>query len=151
MVAALYGSLAETKLLTDSSLGEVVKMTSEGIFRYRQYVDVNSVSLKGNTALVLAVAEGHLDIAEELLAKKAVVNRQNEKGVSVLMTASRFGYLDLVKKLLERSADVNAQNKVGYNALDMAKHNKHFSIVELLTSKGAEHSQAWKERSLPKG
>ena len=146
MVAALYGKLPEAKLLTDANLEEVVKMTKEGIFRYKQGANIRAASLKGNTALLTSVAQGHLDIAEHLLAKGAWVDHQNKIGFTPLMIASEHGYLDFAAKLIEKKAKINALTAKGYSALDIATSNKHPAVVKLLITNGAKYSEAWENR-----
>ncbi len=79
---------------------------------------------KGNTALMMAASNGHIDITKLLLKAKADVNKQNDDGVTALMMASSEGYLDIVQELINGNADVNIKDKNNNTALMYAVHKK---------------------------
>uniref|UniRef100_A0A667YWG0 Uncharacterized protein n=1 Tax=Myripristis murdjan TaxID=586833 RepID=A0A667YWG0_9TELE len=63
--------------------------------------DVNAkASQAGQTALMLAVSHGRMDMVQALLAQGAEVNLQDDEGSTALMCASEHGHTDIVKLLL---------------------------------------------------
>lgn len=57
-------------------------------------------SQAGQTALMLAVSHGRIDMVRALLAAGAEVNIQDDEGSSALMCAGEHGHADIVKLLL---------------------------------------------------
>jgi uncharacterized protein len=96
--------------------------------------DPNTVNPEGVPALMLAVREPSLKVAELLAAHpdtKTEVRNSNDE--SVLMLAAIKGYLELVQKLVDNDADVN---KTGWTALHYAASGGHVPVIAHLL----EHS-----------
>jgi hypothetical protein len=101
--------------------------------------DPNLVLSKDNngyTLLHIAVALGHKDEAELLLAMGADVNAKNNNGSTPLSIAAGAGYNDVVELLLANKADVNAKNIGGQTPLHTAAAFFHKDIAELLRQHG---------------
>lgn len=92
----------------------------------------------GALVLVVAAAEGRLEVVRLLLDKGTDVNTKDEYGRTALMAASWEGRLEVVKLLLDKGADVNAKDKNGYTAMRMATTNGGPEIVTYLEAHGAE-------------
>lgn len=106
--------------------------------------DPNTVNPDGVPALMLAVREPSLKVAELLAAyPQTRVEVRNDKDESVLMLASLKGYLPLVKKLIENDADVN---KTGWTPLHYAASGGHVMVIDHLL----EHS-AYIDAESPNG
>ena len=106
--------------------------------------DPNTVNPEGIPALMLAVREPSLKVAELLAAHpKTKVEIRNDKDESVLMLASLKGYLALVEKLVENDADVN---KPGWTPLHYAASRGHVPVITHLL----EHS-AYIDAESPNG
>lgn len=58
------------------------------------------LSQAGQTALMLAVSHGRMDMVRALLAHGAEVNIQDDEGSTALMCASEHGHVEIVKLLL---------------------------------------------------
>lgn len=54
----------------------------------------------GQTALMLSVSHGRMDMVQALLTQGAEVNIQDDEGSTALMCASEHGHADIVKLLL---------------------------------------------------
>ena len=54
----------------------------------------------GQTALMLAVSHGRMDMVQALLAQGAEVNLQDDEGSTALMCASEHGHAEIVRLLL---------------------------------------------------
>jgi hypothetical protein len=97
--------------------------------------DPNTVNPEGIPALMLAVQEPSLKVAELLASwpqTKTEVRNANDE--SPLMLAALRGYLPLVKKLVANDADVN---KPGWTPLHYAATGGHVPIVEFLLEESA--------------
>jgi len=101
MFAALYGQLAEVKVLVD-----------------QKQVPVNR---PGWTPLHYACTNGHYDIAVFLLDKGAAVDARSPNETTPLMMAIRAGNIQLARLLLDRGADIRLRNQQGYSAIDAAE------------------------------
>jgi hypothetical protein len=97
--------------------------------------DPNTVNPDGIPALMLAVREPSLKVAELLAGwPKTKTEVRNDKDESVLMLAALKGHFSLVQKLVEHDADVN---KPGWTPLHYAASAGHVNIVEFLLEKSA--------------
>jgi ankyrin repeat protein len=101
MFAALYGRLAEVKILVD-----------------QKQVPVNR---PGWTPLHYACTNGHVEIATFLLDKGAAVDAPSPNETTPIMMAIRAGNIQLVRLLLDRGADIRLRNQQGYSAIDVAE------------------------------
>lgn len=61
----------------------------------------------GQTALMLAVSHGRMEMVRALLAQGAEVNLQDDEGSTALMCACEHGHADIVRILLAQ-ADCDA-------------------------------------------
>ena len=106
--------------------------------------DPNTVNPEGVPALMLAVREPSLKVAELLASwPKTKTELRNDKDESVLMLAALKGHFSLVQKLVEHDADVN---KPGWTPLHYAASAGHVHILEYLL----EHS-AYIDAESPNG
>lgn len=101
MFASLYGLFPEVKVLVN-----------------QKEVPVNRT---GWTPLHYACTNGHLEIAQFLLEKGAVVDAPSPNETTPLMMAIRAGNIQLVRLLLDRGADIRIRNQQGYSAIDVAE------------------------------
>lgn len=70
----------------------------------------------GQTALMLAVSHGRLEMVRALLECGADVNVQDDEGSTALMCASEHGRAEIVKLLLEQpGCDISIVDNVGYH------------------------------------
>ena len=101
-------------------------------------IDINA-RYNGDTALVNASFEGHLDIVKELLShEKIKINKTGNLNVTPLIAASISGYTDIVKELLKHSPKLNKQDKDGYTSLMYASEKGYKSIAHELVINGAD-------------
>src|SRR5262249_46342137 len=124
----------ETSLMTASLTG------NPGVVRtlLARGVNVNArESSHGQSALMWAVAERHLDIARLLIANGADVRARSTGGFTPLMFAARQGDLDGVKLLLANGADVNAIAHDGISVLHVATLRGHTVLARYLLDQGA--------------
>uniref|UniRef100_A0A8C5GYA0 KN motif and ankyrin repeat domain-containing protein 1-like n=2 Tax=Gouania willdenowi TaxID=441366 RepID=A0A8C5GYA0_GOUWI len=90
-------------------------------------------SQAGQTALMLAVSHGRIDMVRALLAQGAEVNVQDDEGSTALMCASEHGHTDIVKLLLARpQCDATLTDSDDSTALSIALEAGHHDIALLL-------------------
>ena len=97
--------------------------------------DPNTVNPQGVPALMLAVKEPSLKVAQLLATwPKVKTEVRNENDESALMLAALKGHVPLVKLLVEKDADVN---KPGWTPLHYAATAGNVPIIELLLENSA--------------
>ncbi|KAM9841637.1 KN motif and ankyrin repeat domain-containing protein 1b [Aulostomus maculatus] len=96
--------------------------------------DVNAkASQAGQTALMLAVSHGRIDMVKALLAQGAETNLQDDEGSTALMCASEHGHADIVKLLLAQpDCDATLTDSDESTALSIALEAGHNDIAVLL-------------------
>ncbi|XP_077594076.1 KN motif and ankyrin repeat domain-containing protein 1-like [Stigmatopora nigra] len=96
--------------------------------------DVNGkASQAGQTALMLAVSHGRLEMVRALLARGAAVNAQDDEGSTALMCASEHGHAAMVKLLLDQpECDAHLTDGDNSTALSIALEAGHNDIAVLL-------------------
>ncbi|MHB9130482.1 MAG: ankyrin repeat domain-containing protein [Armatimonadota bacterium] len=101
---------------------------------------------EGNTPLVVAIEDGHLQIIEEFLARNVCVDLQHNQRRLPLHEAVIGGNIEIVRRLLDYGADVNEEVEVDtitFTALHAAPDDE--GIVNLLLARGAKISNSrWK-------
>lgn len=86
----------------------------------------------GNTALHLCCANGHADIAVQLIEAGAPVSAINISGSTPLHYASLTGQLEVVKHLVRADADLVKRNNFGNTPLDEAVQGNHRDTASFL-------------------
>jgi len=96
--------------------------------------DVNAkASQAGQTALMLAVSHGRVDMVKMLLESTADVNMQDEDGSTALMCACEHGHTDIVKILLSNpDCDPSITDNDGSTAMSIAMEAGHRDVGVLL-------------------
>jgi ankyrin repeat protein len=79
------------------------------------------VDENGNTALIFAARDGHLDIAEMLIGYGATVDWQDDEQVTPLILAASRNHPEIVTLLLGHGARPTLQDQWGRTALDYAQ------------------------------
>ena len=96
----------------------------------------------GETALLVAVKDGHDDLWKLLLdmPNGSNINAGGGAYPTALHVAAGEGEMDTVEQLLNRRADVNAEGGLFHTALQAAAADGYDDIVEYLLEKGADPS-----------
>merc|ERR550537_54641 len=111
---------------------------------------VDSVDPNGNTALMMAAANGHTEIVSALLAKNAKAGLQNAHGNTALHWAGENGQLGCVELLLAPRdgdgelfhADANVKNEAGKKPFDAAFARNHTDVCEALAKRTSWEHEA---------
>merc|ERR1711988_1839363 len=90
-------------------------------------------SQHGQTALMLAVSHGRLDMVQLLVEAGADLNIRDEDGSSALMCAAEHGQTEIVKHLLTHpDTDIFAKDNDGLTALAVAMEAGHRDLGVIL-------------------
>lgn len=100
--------------------------------------NINARSAVGDSAIMAAALNGHLDLVKKLRARGAEINNA---GWTPLIYAATGGHDAIVQYLLAEGANVNAVSPNGTSALMMAVREGKGSTVALLLGKGADVNQ----------
>ena len=92
----------------------------------------------GWTALIYAATGGHDAVVTYLLAEGARINAVSPNGTSALMMAVREGKGPTVTLLIGKGADVNARNQDGATALAWAVRGNEEAMAAQLRRAGAK-------------
>ena len=98
-------------------------------------VSPNSIT-NGDTPLMIASSEGHLDIVKHLLTVNVDINAQAEDGTTAVYRASANGQSEVVSTLLKYGADPNIPARNGYVPIIVASYKGYDKVVECLLEDG---------------
>jgi uncharacterized protein len=93
-----------------------------------------------DTALIIAVYNGHESIVRLLLENKADASVKEVDGEPALVMAARKGYPGIVRLLLGAGADIEAKDVHEETALILAAMKGHDDTIQLLLEKGVDTS-----------
>eukprot|EP01089_Gocevia_fonbrunei_P016030 TRINITY_DN4880_c0_g1_i2.p1 TRINITY_DN4880_c0_g1~~TRINITY_DN4880_c0_g1_i2.p1 ORF type:complete len:413 (-),score=95.44 TRINITY_DN4880_c0_g1_i2:255-1493(-) len=102
--------------------------------------DINAQSSTGNTALMLAIDRGKIEVALTLIKGKAELEIRGQKGWTALHNAAsggEKGYKEVAEALLDAGAAVDALSETMLTPLHEAAGKSLVEIVQLLVDKGA--------------
>lgn len=106
-------------------------------------VDVNQLTRRGWSPLMVAASENHSTIASVLLENGAQVNFMNSQGWTALSEAADEGAYDTAKILIAAGAKTNiSNNEEGISPLAVAASEGYLNIIELLLESGANLSSS---------
>ena len=96
-------------------------------------VDVDSIADNGDTALQLAIQNGHERIVVILIEAGAnIKSKIKENGYTPLHLASLLGFTEIVSHLSRAGADAHDRANDGQTPISLATQLGHDSIVEIL-------------------
>ena len=117
------------------SLAQIQNGTNRAVVsRLFSLGDVNiRATQHGQTALMLAVSHGRLDMVQLLVEAGADVNIRDEDGSTALMCAAEHGHMEIVKYLVQhQDTDVLAKDNDGLTALAVAMEAGHRDVGVVL-------------------
>jgi ankyrin repeat protein len=99
--------------------------------------DVDSRDEHGQTALMLAAAEGQGHVVTWLVERGAALDHRAKYGLSAVMLAVIRGHVDVVRTLTAAGADLGLRGTgalgfAGHTALDLARARDAQEMVEIL-------------------
>lgn len=90
------------------------------------------INKPGWTPLAYAATNGHTRIVKYLLDHAAYIDAAAPNGTTALMMAAYFGHDATVKLLLDEGADPRLKNAMGFTALDLATQRDHLGAARLI-------------------
>uniref|UniRef100_H3CQR3 Ankyrin repeat and kinase domain containing 1 n=1 Tax=Tetraodon nigroviridis TaxID=99883 RepID=H3CQR3_TETNG len=102
--------------------------------------DVNATTVRGYTALIIAVLHRLYDIISLLLEHGALVGHGDEDQWTALHFAAQNGDDRTVRLLLDKGATPDTREKAGWMPLHLACQNGHEPVVRLLLSRMSEEA-----------
>jgi len=117
-------------------LGCVQELLSAGATVNAQDIQRTAV-FQGQTALQLAVENGHEEIAQLLLAHAAHVEARDMCGRSAFHIAAAMGQTSMLRLLIDSGAQINAADGDGSTPLRLAVENGHAETASVLVGAGA--------------
>ena len=103
--------------------------------------NVDATDINGQTALIAAVINRHLEAIETLIKNHADLNKQDNNGMTALMAAAFNGHSEAIETLIENRADTSKQDNNGVTALMYAVEAGHTAAIETLIKKGAKPNE----------
>jgi ankyrin repeat protein len=88
--------------------------------------------------MLYAVAEGHSNVVQVLLAAGADVEVMSDTGVTPLVAAAFQGDTEVARQLLAAGASVDPERNGGFALIYHAADAGHFGVVQLLLCSGAD-------------
>ncbi len=101
-------------------------------------VNVNVLTEKGESPLMMAALKGRLELARRLIARKAEVNKTGWTPLHYAATYAGAESPAIVRLLLEHHAYIDAESPNGTTPLMMAAHYGSTGVVKLLLEEGAD-------------
>ncbi len=142
LLAALWLSLiavlaAPLQAQEPATAGDLRSAASRGdraavarLIRQKAPLDVKDG--QGQTALLLAVAGGHIDIARLLIDAGADINAVAANKDTPWMLAGARGHAAMLQHMIQRGPDFTLRNRFGGNALIPACERGHVEAVKVL-------------------
>ena len=129
----------ETESLLDASEAGDLRRAREILSQRANAVEINCRDDLGDTPLILAARNGHLEMAQLLLEKGADVEATNSSNDTALISASeRPDNAAVLKLLLDHGATINHKNELGRTALIEAASIGDLQNVVLLVQQNAD-------------
>ena len=110
---------------------------SECVKYLLDYIDKDSKSNNGWSAMQLACMNNNKRVVELLVESGASVNITNKYGRTPLHTAAENGYPSICAYLIEHGADVNQKDIYGMTPIDRASKAEQDEVVSVLSQHGA--------------
>ena len=117
------------KAAKDGKIDDIKRLLKRG-FKVNKAMDIKGGSDGGETALLGAAIDGHVEIVTLLLENNADVNKSTTNlGVTSLYVASQEGKMEVVRCLVEEGkAEVDKADERGVTLLFVASTNDHLAV-----------------------
>lgn len=126
------GTADALHLAVDMGKAQVVKLLLE------HGADKNGKDSYGQSLIMTAASNHHVEVLKQLVAAGADVNAANQYRITPLAVAAEQGHLDEVNLLVAAGANVNARDTAGGTALSVAILRGYKEIVAALIDAGTD-------------
>ena len=125
----------ETVLMTCARTGNVEAVTA--LLNRGANPDARDVE-RGQTALMWAIAENHIDAARALVAKGADFRIRSKGGFTAFLFAAQQGNVEIARFLLEAGTDINEASPENGSALVLSSASGREAFATFLLERGAD-------------
>jgi uncharacterized protein len=148
VLVGLLGSSASVQAGAYEDMLQAIHLDDEKaiVELFRRGMDVDTVSPKGESLLMLAVREGKPSVVKTILAARPRLHVRNPLGESALMLAAILGHTEIAKMLLDAGAPVNQS---GWTPLIYAAARNRVDIGRMLIARGADINAAAENGTTP--
>ena len=101
-------------------------------------VNIEARTAKDESALMLAALKGELNLARQLIARQAEVNKPGWTPLHYAATHPGTASVEMVRLMLEHHAYIDAESPNGSTPLMMAAQYGQPAVVQLLLEEGAD-------------
>jgi ankyrin repeat protein len=108
-------------------------------------IDLSIKNANGDTALIEASRNGHLEVVRILLRAEAEVDEVNPRGQTALLVAAAGGHARIVELLLAAGADRGIADENGDTAVMLAARNGFDQVMERILPKTRRREPALRE------
>lgn len=134
-------SLLDKIISTEIGEKEDPANISAALALINQGANVDAGKGLGDTPLIRAARNGHIQVMKILLDKGADINAQDDTGMTALMWAAHMGDPEMTRLLIAKGAKLNIKDDTGFTALSGAEgatDNRHLAAIRLLRKAGAK-------------
>lgn len=115
-----------------------------------RYLDVNSQTSTGKTALMIAAERGHVDFLGYLLRDpRTQTDLRDAVGMNALMYASKIGHLPIAMMLInppkDRDSTYDQKDNYGKTAFHYASIAGHSNLVQYMMRYDDKRTEKWEE------
>ncbi len=128
---AASDSKTSSPLITAAKEGSLESLKEQ----LKNNIDIDQTDAEGNTALMLALANEHSDLAKLILGSNPNINLKNKDGQSALFIALINEQPDLALTLVKKGASLSSINGDGDSALQVATTANANEVMKLVIKK----------------
>jgi hypothetical protein len=103
----------------------------------------------GATAALIAAKNGHKDVLELLIARRADLDGSDYEGSTATLAAAENGHHEVLQTVINAKASLSQANNQGVSPLFKAAQNNHLDTVKLLLEHRADPNDADKNGRTP--
>lgn len=133
--SAYIGRVLSVALLVVAGIAWLLNLVS----RYSEKDKAKQDEVKlGLSPLMLAAADGDIQLVQQLIATGADVNETTKDGTTALMYAARNSHAQVIHLLIAANANLNAKSKSSSTALSIAERFGNQDVIKVLSKAGGE-------------
>ncbi|KAK3610755.1 hypothetical protein CHS0354_028154 [Potamilus streckersoni] len=119
-------------------LTSVVKLLLQSCDKKQVKELLEAKEMFGDTPLMLACAQGHLEVTDLLIKAGSDLFARNQDEEMAIHHAARRGHTEVIKHLHDAGVDLNIESAWGYTPILYAAMNKQIESVKYIVNNGAD-------------